>query len=249
MILIGTGGITWSDVSQQRTPALWSFLRDGSSAALSVRSVYTNTCPIDGWLGLSAGDRAAAPGPHGGDRQTTDPCPAIPVSDNGVVPGWSQYVQAANATKFGATLGTLGEQLATNGQCIQAVAPGAGVGAAYTTGAVPRYAEYDPTQLTGLMARCRITLVDVGSMRDPRDLAAGEPAPGGSRAAQVEAIDGRIAQVLQAAPSGSDLVVASLSDAGMTNGFGWWPPRARTTARERCTRRPRVRTGWCSPRT
>ena len=43
MILIGTGGLTWSDVSAKGTPALWTFLRDGSSAALSVRSVFTNT--------------------------------------------------------------------------------------------------------------------------------------------------------------------------------------------------------------
>ncbi|HEX5496032.1 MAG TPA: hypothetical protein VFX70_15795, partial [Mycobacteriales bacterium] len=62
-ILIGTGGITWSDVSQKGTPSLWSFLTDGATAALSVRSVFTNTCPVDGWLSLSAGNRAAAPGP------------------------------------------------------------------------------------------------------------------------------------------------------------------------------------------
>src|SRR6478672_7668804 len=85
MILIGTGGLTWSDVSDTKTPALWTFLRDGSSAALSVRSVFTNTCPIDGWLGLSAGDRAAAPGPgRNGSRKTTDPCPPVPVVDSGV---------------------------------------------------------------------------------------------------------------------------------------------------------------------
>src|SRR6476660_4137974 len=102
MILIGTGGLTWSDVTDRGTPALWSLLRDRSSAALSVRSVFTNTCPIDGWLGLSAGNRAAAPGPgSGGSRTPTDPCPAIPTVDGGVVPGWNSYVKAANDLKFG----------------------------------------------------------------------------------------------------------------------------------------------------
>ena len=48
--------------------------------------------------------------------------------------------------------------------------PGAGVGAAYTSGAVPRYAAYDAKALTGLLSRCRVTLVDVGSLRDPMDL-------------------------------------------------------------------------------
>ena len=215
-ILIGTGGLAWSDVSDRTTPALWSFLRDGSTAALTVRSVFTNTCPVDGWLSLSAGDRAAAPGPAaGGERTPTDPCPAIPVVDGGFLPGWDSYVRAAAATKFGAHLGTLGEQLASNGQCVQAVGPGAGVAAAYTSGAVPRYAAFDPSQLTGLLSRCRVTLVDVGSLRDPQDVPAGEqPPPSGSRSDQVKAIDARIGEVLAAAPSGSDLVVASLSDAG-----------------------------------
>ena len=144
IILIGTGGLTWSDVSAKETPALWSFLRDGSTAAVSVRSVFTNTCPVDGWLSLSAGDRAAAPGPgKNGSRKTTDPCPPVPVVDSGVVPGWDTYVKAANALKFGAKPGTLGEQLASNKQCVQAVGPGAGLGAAYYSGAVPRYAAYD----------------------------------------------------------------------------------------------------------
>jgi hypothetical protein len=217
IILIGTGGLTWSDVSAKGTPALWSFLRDGSTAAVSVRSVFPNTCPIDGWLSLSAGNRAAAPGTgKNGTRRTTDPCPPIPVVESGVVPSWDDYVAAADALKFDAHLGTLGEQLATHDQCVQAVGPGAGVGAAYISGAVPRYAAYDPKELTGLLSRCAVTVVDVGSLRDPTDLpekeaAATEPA---ARATQASAIDKRIGEVLAAAPSGSDLVVASLSDAG-----------------------------------
>jgi hypothetical protein len=216
IILIGTGGLTWSDVSSKGTPALWSFLRDGSTAAVSVRSVFPNTCPIDGWLSLSAGERAAAPGPgKNGTRSTGDPCPPIPVVDSGVVPGWDTYVKAANDLKFGAKPGTLGEQLATNKQCVQAVGPGAGIGAAYTSGAVPRYAAYEPKELTGLLSRCRVTLVDVGSLRDPSDLPKNEVATEpGTRSVQATAIDRRIAEVLAAAPSGSDLVVASMSDAG-----------------------------------
>ena len=238
VILVGTGGLTWSDVDAKATPALWSMLRDGSTAALSVRSVFTNTCPIDGWLSLSAGDRAAAAGPgKGGDRSTSDPCPAVPTVDSGVVPGWSTYVQAADAKRFGSKPGTLGETLASNEQCVQAVGPGAGVGAAYVSGAVPRYAAYDASQLTGELSRCRVTLVDVGSLRDPADLPPGEPAAtaslsgsgstgsgstgsgtsgagAGSRAEQAGVIDKRISEVLQAAPSGSDVIVASLSDAG-----------------------------------
>lgn len=216
IVLIGTGGLTWSDVSAKDTPALWTFLRDGSTAAVSVRSVFTNTCPVDGWLSLSAGNRAAAPGPgKNGSRATTDPCPPVPVVDSGAVPGWDGYVKAADALKFDSTLGTLGEQLASHSQCVQAVGPGAGVGAAYRSGAVPRYAAYDASSLTSLLTGCRVTLVDVGSLRDPADLPPAEAGTTpGSRAEQAAAIDRRIGEVLAAAPSGSDLVVASLSDAG-----------------------------------
>ena len=62
LVVIGTGGLTWSDVSPERTPGLWGLLRDGSSATMTTRSVFTNTCPVDGWLGLSTGARAAAHG-------------------------------------------------------------------------------------------------------------------------------------------------------------------------------------------
>ena len=215
VVLIGTGGITWTDVSATATPALWSFLRDGSSAALSVRSVNTNTCPVDGWLSLSAGQRAAAPGPDGSpERAKAAPCPPVPVVESGVVPGWNRYVRAAAAKKFGARLGLLGEHLATHGVCVQAVGPGGGVGAAFTSGAVPRYAAFDPEALTSALTSCPVTLVDVGAVRDPRDIAVGEPAPRADRAAQVREVDRRVQEVLDAAPGGADLVVASLSDAG-----------------------------------
>lgn len=221
-ILVGTGGLSWSDVSEHTTPALWSLLRDGASAVLSIHSVYLNTCPVDAWLGLSAGNRAAAPGPaRDGSRQASDPCPSIPTMDSGVVPGWGGYVRAAASTKFDSRLGTLGETLASNGQCVQAVGPGAGLGAAYFSGAVPRYAAYNAAQLTDLVSRCRVTLVDVGSLRDPRDVAPGErkgDLP--SRDGQLRTIDARIAEVLAAAPSGSDVMVASMADAGQTPGLG-----------------------------
>jgi hypothetical protein len=211
LILIGTGGLMWSDISRQDTPALWSFLRDGSSAALTVRSVNTNTCPVDGWLSLSAGVRAAAASATGKPA-----CQPVPEVESGVVPGWAEFVRTAADKKFGAQPGLLGEQLARHGRCVQAVGPGAGVGAAYTSGAVPRYAAFDPERLTDLLSACRVTLVDVGSLRDPADVHADEPRPAASREEQLKAIDARVAQVLAAAPNGADLMVASLSDAGRT---------------------------------
>ena len=44
VVVVGTGGVTWSDVSPAATPALWSLLQGGAAASLTVRSVHSNTC-------------------------------------------------------------------------------------------------------------------------------------------------------------------------------------------------------------
>lgn len=214
VILIGTGGLTWSDVSAQTTPALWSFLRDGSSATLTIRSVDTNTCPIDGWLGQSAGQRAAAPKTG---HTSKPPCPAVPTPQDGHVPEWASYVKAADALKLDARLGTLGDEVARSRQCLQAVGPGAAVAAARSDGTVSRYAGFDPASLNSTLAACPVTIVDVGSLRDPHDVdQADQQKVTASASRQIRSIDERIQRVLQAAPDRSDVIMASLSDAGRT---------------------------------
>ena len=216
-ILIGTGGLTWSDVNQASTPHLWMLLRDGSSAMMSIRSVWTNTCPVDGWLGLSAGGRAAGPRSGSSSNPVDDPCPALPevIAPTGPVPGWTAWVDAARRDGFDSRLGTLGQSAANARVCVQAIGPGAGIGAARTDGTVAGWAAYDPGSLLRLTAGCRIVLVDVGAVRDPGDVASGEPAAS-PRAEQVRAIDTRIGEVLEDAPLGADVIVASMSDAGRT---------------------------------
>jgi hypothetical protein len=214
-VLIGTGGITWTDVSQEATPNLWMLLRDGSSAAMSIRSVDTNTCPADGWLGLSAASRAAAPRPGTGAVQKR-PCATLEEPTGGMVPRWDEYVRAAQDRKFDSELGLLGKAAAASDVCIKPVGPGAAIAAATPDGTVDRYSSYDPANLLVDMNTCPLTIVDVGSVRDPGDLAEGEEVPDASRAEQVKAIDERIGEVITAAPGGADFIVASLSDAGMT---------------------------------
>ena len=123
-VLIGTGGITWTDVSEKATPNLWQLLRDGSSAAMSIRSVDTNTCPLDGWLGVSAANRAAAPRSGTGPVQQR-PCAPIEEPQGGVVPRWDEFVEAADSRKFDSQLGLLGEAAEKSNICIKPVGPGA----------------------------------------------------------------------------------------------------------------------------
>lgn len=216
VVLIGTGGLTWSDVSAQGTPALWSYLQDGSGAVMTIRSVFTNTCPIDGWLGLSSGARAAGPGPDNALRRApSQPCAPISPTVDGVVRDWSTYLRGTRSNLFDAKIGLLGDEAEKAGVCVQAIGPGAAVAAATSDGRVARYAGYDAGRLTEDLAACPVTIVDVGSVRDPEGVAAGEATPPGTKAQQVAAVDARIAAVTAAAPAGADLFVASLSDAGI----------------------------------
>jgi len=219
IVVIGTGGLSWSDVSARATPALWSLLRDGATATLTVRSVHANTCPVDGWLTLSAGEQASDSGGGAGPDHNAKPaCQVLPDRMTaGLVPHWNEYLAAAAATNFDASLGLLGDQVASHGGCIQAVGPGAALGAARANGIVDRYQRYDDSTLASALASCPATLIDVGPVRDPADA---DPQDGfrptTTRAAQVAAVDDRVAAVLKAAPSGTDVLLASLADAGVT---------------------------------
>ena len=223
-VLVGTGGVSWEDVTPDATPVLWAMLRDGSAGALSIRSIHTNTCPVDGWLGLSAGARA---GVDRGNDPTGQPCadlpnpPAAPAPPSTLepappvaIPGWDTYLADASATKFDAALGTLGDSAAKGGQCVRAVGPGAGLAAARADGQLDHWSAYDAQTLVAELNACPISIVDVGSVRD--DVAPGEERPPGTRAEQLRAIDTRLGEVLAAAPGGADVIVASLADAGVS---------------------------------
>jgi len=222
VVVIGTGGLSWSDVSAWSTPALWSLLRDGATATLTVHAVHANTCPVDGWLTLSAGEQAGESDKGGGGSSGPDgarpPCHALPERMTaGRVPQWDGYLAAAAATRFDAPLGLLGDQIASHGGCLQAVGPGAALGAARANGMVDRYQAFDDSTLATALARCPATLIDVGPVRDPADVDPhDEQRPTTSRTQQVMAVDARVAAVLKAAPAGTDVLLASLADAGVT---------------------------------
>src|SRR6478609_8728864 len=166
VVLIGTGGIGWSDVDEQTTPNLWQLLRDGSSAALSVRSVYPNTCPIDGWLGVSAGARAAAPRPGTAPNPANRPCPNAPAVANGSVLQWPAYLAAAADERFDSRLGLLGETAALGKVCVKAVEPFAAAGGARRDGRIEQYSAWSDQEMMEDLNGCPVTLVDVGSRRD-----------------------------------------------------------------------------------
>ncbi|MGL5867370.1 MAG: hypothetical protein ACRCYX_16120, partial [Dermatophilaceae bacterium] len=214
VVVVGTAGLTWADIDKKRTPNLWLMVRDGSSATLSTRSVAPNTCPIDGWLGLSSGARAGAPRPGSTRDQTNRPCPAAPTVAEGSVTDWPAYQRAADDENFDAQLGLLADQAGRADVCVRALGDGAAAAGATSRGQVERWSPLELTTVIGDLNTCPLTIVDVGSVRDPDDLPDGEKALATSRADQVAEIDDLIGRVIAAGPNGADYLVASLADDG-----------------------------------
>jgi len=262
VVLIGTGGVRWSDVDAHRTPALAGLLRSGAVADVAVRSVRTATCPVEGWLAVSAGRRAgdareadaAEPGNQVCRPMAVDPAPSADQAQGGAGTGparvrdWTRYTQAARAEKYGAQPGLLGRALGSTGSCALAVGPGAAVALAGADGSVARYAPDRRAAAAELAApSCPLTVVDVGAVRDPADAPRGAreqgvAIAGGDRASQVAEVDAEIGRVLATVPAGARVLVVSLADSGRTphlqlaagRGPGFGPGLLRTSS----TRQP-----------
>jgi hypothetical protein len=253
VVLVGTGGVRWSDVDTRRTPTLAGLLREGAVADVAVRSVRTATCPVEGWLAVSAGRRAGdARDPRAAEPGNQVCRPMAVAEDSGGsasgtpanVQGWPRYAAAARAEKFDATPGLLGDALTRAGRCGLAVGPGAAVALARTDGSVARYLA-DATAARAQLAApsCPLTVVDVGAVRDPADTPRGAREQGvaatsGDRAAQVAAVDAALGRVLADVPAGVRVLVASLADSGRTphlqllaaRGSGFGPGLLRTAS-------------------
>jgi hypothetical protein len=210
VVLIGVPGLSWKDISATRTPSLWR-LGGGSIASLSVRTVGTWTCPMDGWLTVSAGTRAALP------RVPCGQLPADPVRSGDA---WHQNLipvakKTNMASNFRAAVGSLGDVVHQAGGCTAAVGPGASLVAADSGGRLDAYA---PTPQTfTAWSRCQVTAVDLenvvrpylGPGVSPHRVAVVSAA---ARAAAVRQADDEIGRMLAAIPQHANVIVAGLSD-------------------------------------
>ncbi|MCW2919104.1 MAG: hypothetical protein JWN52_7172 [Actinomycetia bacterium] len=211
VVLIGVPGLSWKDISATGTPNLRRLGDAGSIASLSVRTVGTWTCPMDGWLSVSAGTRAALP---------RVPCGQLPPDPVGSGGAWHQdLVPVAKkinmASNFRAAVGSLGDVVHQSGGCTAAVGPGASLVAADSGG---RLDAYGPTPETFTdWSRCRVTVVDLENVVRPylglgvsphRVAVVGAAA----RAAAVREADDEIGRVLAAIPQHTSVMVVGLSD-------------------------------------
>lgn len=233
IVVVGVGGLQWTDVDRAVTPTLWRMLSQGAVASVSVRTAQPETCRVDGWLTLSATRRLlpaedAEPGPDqspgtdpagaatdpasgpdgagDGADGTADclPMPEVSVQPGAVgpvdVPGWVSLV-GVPAQESG-TPGTLAARFAEAGVCTTAVGAGAALALADGTGHVARYAATTGDLGPADLAACPVTFVDGGE----------PPASPEARQVELRALDDLLAELSDAVPDGTRVVVAGVHD-------------------------------------
>lgn len=194
LVVAGIGGLGWDDVSPTRTPALWSLLEDGASAAaVTVHTTGQPACPDGGWLSLSAGRAVSS-------RTFLGSCLGVPAveteGEGGHVSTWLQLVIANLDSVYEPKLGTLGPTLASELSCVTAVGPGAAIALAARDGTVARYRPEVSADALG----CPLTFVDLGVTSQFDSLVPGPLA-----------VDDALAALVAAMPANTDLLVTSVS--------------------------------------
>jgi hypothetical protein len=186
VVIVGISGLRWTFVSAASTPVLWRLAGEGSVGSLVDYAQQPLACPDDGWLTLNGGARALGP----------RPCAVLPrvVPSGGgaTIPAWAGIIayneQFHENPDWGLLRGLAG--------CATAVGPGAALALAAPSGAVSSYLP-SPSDITaGVLARCPLTVVDLGALSYPERSSA-------------SAADRQLARIVADLPPGSLLMVTA----------------------------------------
>ncbi|MEO8329649.1 MAG: hypothetical protein ABI586_06570, partial [Candidatus Nanopelagicales bacterium] len=210
VVVIAVSGLRWTDINAEATPALSELVNGSATAQLSVRSVYRVTCPVDGWLTLGAGRRAAAQRDPDIDEsknvaELNEHCPSMPAVADGHVEGWDSLVSYNEDLSFNAKLGQLSDAVEQAEGCATAVGPGAAVALANSAGAVGHYVPRPDELTTADVEACALTVVDAATI----DVRPGQTT---SRAEQVAAADAAVAQILTVVPDAAIVMLVGIAD-------------------------------------
>ena len=186
VVIIGISGLRWNQVTAAGTPELWRLADGGSVGSLVDYAQQPLSCPADGWLTLNAAARAEGP----------RPCPSLPevvgAGAGASVPAMGQIIAANRGYHEAPDWGLLGSLTS----CATAVGPGAALALATPAGAVPSYLPSAGGLSAGVLARCPLTVVDLGQI-------------GGIERTGVAAIDRQLAVIVADLPAGTLLLVTS----------------------------------------
>jgi len=193
VVIVGVSGRRWNMVTESGTPELWRLAAGGSVGALVDYAQQPDACPADGWLTLNAAARAQGPRPCG-------PLPAVIADGRGArVPAMPGVIEANQRFRESPDWGLLGS-LAS---CATAVGPGAALALASPAGTVARYWPSVAGLPAAVLARCPLTVVDLGAV------SAQVNNPGRGERSRLSAIDRQLAVLAAELPSGTLLLVTS----------------------------------------
>ncbi|NYE45287.1 hypothetical protein HDA32_000407 [Spinactinospora alkalitolerans] len=235
VVLVGVPGLMWEEIDAETMPNLWALAQESAIGNMSIRTVTSRTCPVDGWLSVSAGQRAAS------ERQTYSICelPRLPErdGDGAVVPDYSEHIEYNAASRFAARVGLLGDAVHAAGGSTLAVGPGAALAAADGDGRVDRYLSgvdglrpeyWDEAELAviGLDDLADLYLdppknpdaeIDEDAVEEQEEPEP-DPIQDADRVERLSAVDAQLGTVLDSLPPGSVLMVAGVSvEAGASN--------------------------------
>lgn len=206
VVLLGVGGLSWTDIDADTTPNLAALAENGSLAELNTDSGRNFTCTLDGWLTLSAGAPAVSD-PYG---QSSD-CGLV-TSDQITVSGstatvgdMTDLVTLNRELDQGTELG----MLAAGTSCATAIGSGAAYGTANSVGRVADYVPAMPTgdDLTDALAECPLSVVDGGVL----------PTEPQSRAAALESLDATVGELQAARGEDSAFIITGVSQVAEPN--------------------------------
>jgi hypothetical protein len=159
------------------SPELTALVNQSHVGSITVKTAGPHTCPVDGWLTISAGTRAWGSVPD-------EACGDLPAVTDGKVANWQTYINRQADHHTGAPLGRLAESR----DRVCGFGPGAAIATARTDGTVTNWQpELDPAKLAG--TQCGDAIIDAGPLplREGRDEALKKVA---ELVAQARAADG-----------------------------------------------------------
>lgn len=218
VVLVGVAGLAWPDVTAEDMPNLHGLVSTEGAASLTVRTVRSRTCTVDGWLTLGAGQRATDLADTTGDGEGDRFCryPPTPFSrDGGVaVPGWSDLSDFQDEHSYGTRIGHLGTRLAESGICATAVGPGAALALADQTGHVRSYLPSLESLSDERLAACPVTIIDAGGLPPADPLEEGDHL--GPRRSAAARVDGVLADLRGRLPADTAMLVVGVADSAPT---------------------------------
>jgi hypothetical protein len=157
VVVVGISGLRWTYATQAATPTLWRLARAGSVGALVDYAEQPLACPDDGWLTLNGGARALGPRPC-----ATLPA-VVPQGAGARVPAMRAIIRYNEQFHESPDWGLLGSLAG----CATAVGPGAALALAAPSGAVSSYLASGSQITPAVLARCPLTVVDLGALSFP----------------------------------------------------------------------------------